>query len=761
MFSILSGHTGSVNVVRIFSTKDKQILLLTGSVDKSIRVWAKDSESTCRFKVTQLIRDHQSSINCIAALSQFGIFASGSSDGRVMIWSLKETATESYPTFEHRQTINIKPKLLPLAISLAFLDDSCSILAVAGTKSTIQLYVSNGGDFVTAATLTGHENWIRALDFVEEVVDGERDLILASASQDKYIRLWRIHEGADLPTANRTANDPALGILGQSLSNKAHRFVLGHQHYSLTFEALLIGHEDWIYTSSWHSSQGRIRLLSASADNSLAIWEADPASGIWICTARLGEISAQKGSTTATGSTGGFWVGIWSPDGDAVVSLGRTGSWRLWKCMEENKWEQAFAVTGHTKEVKDITWSKDGDYLLSTSSDQTTRLHALWKRDGISSWHEISRPQIHGYDLNCIDSVNEHQFISGADEKLLRVFDEPAGVAVLLRDLSGTQTEKVLPDAATIPVLGLSNKAVEISALDEQQVNEEATGDREFAVQSAKRIDQPPLEDHLSRHLLWPETEKLYGHGYEISCTAASHDGKLVATACRASSIDHALIRLYDTSTWLEIKPALRSHSLTVTRTRFSPDDKYLLSVGRDRQWTVFERDDESANVYKILHTDPKGHGRMILDCSWAPKEFGRVFATAGRDKMVKMWNMKDSGVSCLKMITEDAPITALSFDEHRHGESLYLAYGMETGSITVYILLKDLDVAVSIKIASGLCPSKTISRLMWQPVMKLDSRNHANDENFNSVSTRSRLAIASDDTSVRILVLDSLQTSM
>jgi len=758
VFSILSGHTDSVNVVRIFSTRDNEILLLTGSVDKSIRVWTKDSESTGGFKVTQLIQGHQSAINCIAVLSQFGIFASGSSDGSIMIWSLKNTGAERYPTFEHKQTINITPKLLPLAISLAVLDDSCSILAVAGTKNTIQLYVSDGGDFVAVATLTGHENWIRALDFVEEVVDGERDLILASACQDKYIRLWRVHEGVDLPTSNLAANDPALGILGRSLSNKAHRFTVGHRHYSLTFEALLIGHEDWIYTANWNSSQGRIRLLSASADNSLAIWEADPASGIWICTARLGEISSQKGSTTATGSTGGFWIGLWSSDGDAVVSLGRTGSWRLWNCMEHNKWEQAFAVTGHTKEVKDITWSKNGDYLLSTSSDQTTRLHALWKRDGISSWHEISRPQIHGYDLNCIDSVNEHQFISGADEKLLRVFDEPTGVALFLRNLSGIQTEKVLPDAATIPVLGLSNKAVEINESNEQHVNGEATDDGAFATQSTKSIDQPPLEDYLSRHLLWPETEKLYGHGYEISCVAASHDGKFVATACRASSIDHALIRLYDTSNWLEIKPALRSHSLTVTRTRFSHDDKYLLSVGRDRQWTVFERDDESANVYKILHTDPKGHGRMILDCSWVPKEFGRVFATAGRDKLVKVWNMNNSGVSCLKTITEDAPITALSFTDHQYGESLHLAYGMETGSITVCILSKDLGVTVSIRIGIGLCPSKTISRLMWQPVTILDSQNHASDEDFRDPVAYSRLAIASDDTSVRILTLSLLQ---
>ncbi len=76
-----------------------------------------------------------------------------------------------------------------------------------------------------------------------------------------------------------------------------------------------------------------------------------------------------------------------------------------------------------------------------------------------------------------------------------------------------------------------------------------------------------------------PETEKLYGHGYEISILTASHDGSIIATACKASSIDHAVIRLFETKTWHEIKPPLTAHSLTVTRLRFSADDKYLLSV--------------------------------------------------------------------------------------------------------------------------------------------------------------------------------------
>jgi elongator complex protein 2 len=327
-----------------------------------------------------------------------------------------------------------------------------------------------------------------------------------------------------------------------------------------------------------------------------AIWEPDASTGVWVTVTRLGEISAEKGSTTATGSTGGFWTGLWSPSGETVVSLGRTGSWRLWSHdLEQDRWIQGVGVSGHTLPVMGIAWSKEGDYLLSTSSDQTTRLHAKWKRDDQVSWHEMARPQIHGYDLNCIDSLGSSQFVSGADEKLLRVFSEPKAVANLLQKLCGFGGSQIdsMPDAANMPVLGLSNKAIEAVADDEElpapsHQDRDAIDPASVVHKSTLNLSHPPLEDHLSRHTLWPEIEKLYGHGYEISTLAASRDGSLVATACKASSIDHAVIRIFETKEWHEVKPPLMAHSLTVTRLRFSADDQFLLSVGRDRQWAVF-----------------------------------------------------------------------------------------------------------------------------------------------------------------------------
>jgi elongator complex protein 2 len=697
---LLSGHTDTVNVVKFLPKSDG--ILLSGSVDKTIKIWKKDSSSE-QHSCIQTISDHGSSLNCIAVTAGSRIFATGSADAVIKIWSLNDQSVATL-----KQFIEVRPRFFPLALALSPLigaPDSY-VLAAAGTKDIIQLYVldsQTSQDFKLQATLSGHEGWIRSLEFTKENDSIHSDLLLSSVSQDKYVRLWRIHQGKELPAA--AANqDPSFGAFlpGKSLSNKAHRFNAQGLDFSATFEALLLGHEDWIYSARWRATSQKLQLLSASADNSLAIWEPDSTTGVWVTIARLGEISAEKGSTTATGSTGGFWTGLWSPSGTTVTCLGRTGSWRLWNYDRyQDRWVQGVGISGHTQSVTGIAWSKGGDYLLSASSDQTTRLHAKWKRGDHESWHEMARPQIHGYDLNCIDSLGTSQFVSGADEKLLRVFNEPKAVANLLSKLCGFGGDHVeaMPDAANMPVLGLSNKAIEAVDDDEEVPNgdhndREALDPASVVHKSTLNLDHPPLEDQLSRHTLWPETEKLYGHGYEISCVAASHDGSIIATACKASSIDHAVIRLFETTTWHEIKPPLKAHSLTVTRLRFSPDDQYLLSAGRDRQWAIFKRESEDKHNYKHLESNYKGHSRMILDAAWAPTDLP-VFATAGRDKQVKIWAKqltnppKATDPFCLEAtVSEDHPVTAIDFLNVEGKNGVYLAIGTEAGIVKVYDLV-------------------------------------------------------------------------
>ncbi|CAK3799569.1 related to RNA polymerase II Elongator subunit [Lecanosticta acicola] len=741
--ALLAGHTDNVNAVRVYGAVSR--VILSGSSDKTIRIWTATADNVAGFRESQCLTDHTSSINVLEVSHDSGVLYSGSADGTVKVWDLKGSRAKLI------QSISLKPRYLPLALAITSLSNGDSVLAAAGTCNYIQLYVRpvHGDQYELQATLTGHEGWIRSLDFTTESLAADSDILLASASQDKYIRLWRFHRGQQLLSAGGdAATDLSNASERKSLSNKVHQVGGVDSKYSVTFEALLIGHEDWIYTARWEPrtvARSAPVLLSASADNSLSIWGADSASGLWVCNSRLGEISGQKGSTTATGSTGGFWVGLWRPEGGSVVSLGRTGSWRQWRYDQNyDMWKQQIGIGGHVQEVQGLAWSPEGSYLLSTGSDQTTRLWAEWHRDAACSWHEFSRPQIHGYDLNCIDSISENRFISGAEEKLLRVFNKPKAVGHLLAKLTGAASSATedLPDAANIPVLGLSNKAMDAPD-DDEQVNRHPDGEDAGVevIDSAATVhkstidlpEHPPLEDHLARHTLWPEHEKLYGHGYEICAVATSNDGCLVATACKASSIDHAVIRLYETSEWREVKPPLAAHSLTVTSLAFSPDDDFLLSVGRDRQWFVFKRGEQDRNTYTPHTSNPKGHSRMILGCAWAPASLGHIFATAGRDKNVKIWKLDGEKADCVSTIPASASVTAVSFCPSVEMDTAIVARGTEDGRITLIKLdATSLAVKETQYVDQLIAPCKAVTALRWRP-------------------GKSQLAAASEDYSVRI----------
>lgn len=65
------------------------------------------------------------------------------------------------------------------------------------------------------------------------------------------------------------------------------------------------------------------------------------------------------------------------------------------------------------------------------------------------TWHEISRPQIHGYDMQCLATVGRFQFVSGADEKVLRVFQAPRNFVENFASIFGTSSEKLLTSSVS------------------------------------------------------------------------------------------------------------------------------------------------------------------------------------------------------------------------------------------------------------------------------------------------------------------------
>lgn len=148
-----------------------------------------------------------------------------------------------------------------------------------------------------------------------------------------------------------------------------------------------------------------------------------------------------------------------------------------------------------------------------------------------------------------------------------------------------------------------------------------------------------------------------------------------------------------NTTTWKQHQK-LASHQLTVTQMKFSPNNQYLLTVSRDRRWTLFENINDSFEM--IATTDKKNgiHGRIIWTCDWTFDS--KYFATGSRDGKVVCWQKNDvdtnttlrqwkhAGILELK----NDSVTAVAFTKNltRNVESQYIvAVGLEVGIIHIY----------------------------------------------------------------------------
>ncbi len=403
---------------------------------------------------------------------------------------------------------------------------------------------------------------------------------------------------------------------------------------AVSLEALLMGHEEAVTSLTWRPQRRELSgsdnpcLLSSSMDRTILLWmeegysevgdDGEVSGGIWTPISRVGSAGGILGGSLGA-SLMGFVDAAFSPDASRIVGHGYGGSIHFWTQAVQSKkmaiemnlgdkndvddevddgalltarWVADPCITGHFRSVQDMAWDPNGEYLLTTSSDQTTR---LWVEVPISSttcrWLEVGRPQVHGYDMTSIvciggghDNINEygngeprHRFVSGADEKVLRVFDAPASALRLLRSIkqsrnailgigysfeqesennqSASSTWRV--ECAFMPSLGLSNKA----SADTDQESSKYSGpvnDDVFA-QTLDTVEgdftglKLPSERDLGVTTLWPEARKLFGHETELVCLDAyrapsgSKEVSLVASSCKArNDVSSAAIRLWD-----------------------------------------------------------------------------------------------------------------------------------------------------------------------------------------------------------------------
>lgn len=192
------------------------------------------------------------------------------------------------------------------ATSVVFSPDG-TIVASASEDKTIRLWNAETGECMHK--LKGHRDWVLSVTFSS---DGK---FMASASMDKTIRLWNTQTG-----------------------NLEHSFV-GHS-----------GSVDSVAFSLKNDI-----LASASADKTVRLWD----------------VQTGNPQKTMKGHSANVWSVAFSPDSAIVASGSRDGTIRFWDVKTGT---QTQTLEGHEGGVGFVTFSPNGATIASVSMDRTVRL---------------------------------------------------------------------------------------------------------------------------------------------------------------------------------------------------------------------------------------------------------------------------------------------------------------------------------------------------------------------------------------------------
>ena len=279
-------------------------------------------------------------------------------------------------------TLKLKRSMSSGINAVAFSPDG-RMLASAGNDKAVRLWYLATGENV--GTLTGHADVVRAVAFSP---DGQ---LLASAGDDKAVRLWYLGTGQILRAltghtglgsrVSAVAFSPDGRMLASGGGDKTVRLwdvatgqtvrvLTGHSGRILGVEGLAF------------SPDGRM-LASGGGDKTVRLWHVATGQTVRVLTGHSG--------------TAGVWAVAFGPDGRLLASAGgRDKTVRLWDVATG---QTVHTLTGHTGAVRAVAFSPDGRLLASGSHDKTVRLwspatgqtvHILTGHSGLSGVEAVA-----------------------------------------------------------------------------------------------------------------------------------------------------------------------------------------------------------------------------------------------------------------------------------------------------------------------------------------------------------------------------------
>lgn len=280
MIATLAGHSGQVTSVRWVRRQNEPERELISAADDCAIYWnITDLDHPKKFILSQQ-KNGVSVVDAIYENKEITI-ATASADLTVRLWRFNpdEQAEETINSF---QVFDLRNGIC-FCVKLVSIQTAGMLLAYATDDDKIHLFGENHSRcFEKLETLEGHEDWVRGLDFT---VDTNGDVLMASSSQDTFIRIWRF--------------SPATNAIKQEenfIQVEERTFTFGNKKFILSLESVLQGHENWVYSVCWSRNEDKnsLQLLSSSMDKTMIVWAFDKEQNLWIENIRVGDVGGNR-----------------------------------------------------------------------------------------------------------------------------------------------------------------------------------------------------------------------------------------------------------------------------------------------------------------------------------------------------------------------------------------------------------------------------------------------------------------------------------
>ncbi len=382
----------------------------------------------------------------------------------------------------------------------------------------------------------------------------------------------------------------------------------GAAHLSGDYELWVAsGHGRAVVSCAW-SPDGR-RIVSASVDNTLRIWDAESGQSV----------RALRGhDDSVTGCA-------WSPDGRRIVSASADKTVRIWDAVSG---QSLRTLNGHEDWVRGCAWSPNGRRIVSASDDNTLR---VWDAES-----GLSLSTLTGHDdsvLGCAWSTDRRRIVSSSTDNTLRIWDAESGQS--LRTLNGHEDSVSgcawSPDGGRI-VSASEDHTLRIWDAQTGQSLRTLNGHDRYVLSCGWSPEGGQIVSASTDNTLrvWDADSgrclrSLRGHRDSAKGCAWSPDGRRIVSAS-----DDQTLRIWNAESGQSLR-TLSGGDAAVLGCAWSPDGRRIVSASADHTLRIW--DAESGHSLRTL----SGHEDWVWGCAWSPD--GRLVASTSEDGTVRLWD--------------------------------------------------------------------------------------------------------------------------